>query len=182
MRTSRGRRRFIGALAAAGTSGLAGVSPWRRARAGPRPVAPADPASEVFDVRRFGAVGDGATPATAAIQKAIDACGKAGGMVLVPPGRFLCGALFLRSNVHLHLSSGALLLASQHFDDYPPIQGRWEGIERKTYSSLLTGIARIARTTAPATDPRGGGAGAGPVPGRRGGRRPTPPPRRSARS
>jgi hypothetical protein len=97
--------------------------------------------SELFDVKRFGAVGDGQTPATAAIQKALDACGAAGGgTVLVPAGRYLTGALFLRSHVHLQLAAGSALVASQRFEDFPLIDGRWEGIEQKTHSSLLTGI------------------------------------------
>jgi hypothetical protein len=94
-----------------------------------------------FDVRRFGAAGDGVTMATRAIQGAIDAChGAGGGLVMIPAGRYLCGALFLRSNVHLHVGAGAALVASKRFEDFPPIDGRWEGIERKTYSSLLTGL------------------------------------------
>src|SRR5262245_28452772 len=65
----------------------------------------------VFEVTRFGAVGDGRTMATAAIQRAIDACHAAGGgTVSVPPGRYLTGALFLRSGMRFHLSSGATLL------------------------------------------------------------------------
>jgi polygalacturonase len=94
----------------------------------------------IFDVTAFGAVGDGRTLVTPAIQKAVDACGKAGGgLVLVPPGRYLTGAIFLRSNIEFHLAAGATLLASQRFQDFPPIDGRWEGVERKTHSSLLTG-------------------------------------------
>ena len=95
----------------------------------------------VFAVTSFGAVGDGKTLATAAIQKAIDACSAAGGgLVVVPPGRYLSGALFLRSHVHLHLEAGATLLASQRFSDFPAIEGRWEGVECKIYASLLTGV------------------------------------------
>jgi polygalacturonase len=98
------------------------------------------PRGSLYDVMAFGAVADGRTLTTAALQRALDACGKAGGgVVLVPPGRYLTGALFLRNNMELHLSPGATLLASQRFDDFPAIDGRWEGIERKTYASLLTG-------------------------------------------
>jgi hypothetical protein len=94
----------------------------------------------LFDVTTFGAIGDGRTPATAAIQRAIDACDKAGGgLVLVPAGQYVSGALFLRSKIEFHVAAGATLLASQRFDDFPPIKGRWEGVERMTYSSLLTG-------------------------------------------
>lgn len=64
-------------------------------------------------VTRFGAVGDGAHDDTAAIQRAIDDCGRAGGgTVLVPAGTFLTGTLDLRDRVTLHLDAGAVLLAS----------------------------------------------------------------------
>jgi polygalacturonase len=86
-------------------------------------------------------VGDGKTLSTAGLQAALDACSAAGGgLVLVPPGRYLTGALFLHSNLHLHIAAGATLLATQRFSDFPTISGRWEGIERKTHASLLTGI------------------------------------------
>jgi polygalacturonase len=98
-------------------------------------------ATHVYDVRRFGAVGNGRTPSTAAIQRALDTCAKAGGgVVVVPPGQYLTGALFLRSNLELHVSRGAVLMGSPRFEDYPPIVTRSEGIERKTYASLLTGL------------------------------------------
>ena len=100
-----------------------------------------DPPGPFFDVTRFGATGDGRTLATAAIQRAIDACAAAaGGVVVVPAGRFLCGALFLRSFVRLHLLAGSILQGSERPEDYPLIDGRWEGIERKTHASLLTAI------------------------------------------
>jgi polygalacturonase len=107
-----------------------------------RPVpAGAPPVAEQVDVARFGAVGDGRTLATTALQKAIDACAAAGGgTVLVPPGRFLTGALFLRSHVHLQLAPGAVLVASERAEDFPPVKGRHEGIERTIYASLITGV------------------------------------------
>lgn len=72
-----------------------------------------------FDVRAHGAVGDGVTKDTAAIQAAIDACGAAGGgRVLLPAGhRFLSGSLRLRSFVDLHVERGARLLCSGDLED-----------------------------------------------------------------
>jgi polygalacturonase len=94
----------------------------------------------VFEVTRFGAVGDGKTPATVAVQRAIDRCAAAGGgMVRFPAGRYLCGALFLRSGTCLHLSAGAVLVASERPEDFPPVRSRWEGIERTTHASLING-------------------------------------------
>ena len=66
------------------------------------------------NVRDFGAVGDGRTKDTAAVQRAIDA----GGMVNFPPGTYLCGTLYLKSHGGLHLESGAVLLASPDREDY----------------------------------------------------------------
>jgi hypothetical protein len=111
-----------------------------------------------LDIGRLGAVGDGKTPDTRAIQKAIDGCAASGGgTVLIPPGRFLCGALFLRTNVNLHLAAGAALVASQRFQDFPAIDGRWEGIERKTHASLINGnnLENVSLTGAGLLDGQG---------------------------
>ena len=76
-----------------------------------------------FNVRDFGARGDGATKDTAAIQKAIDAAeGQGGGTVLLPAGKYLSGTLHLKSNVALHLSAGATLLASPDEADFDPYE------------------------------------------------------------
>jgi polygalacturonase len=129
-----------GFLAAAGSGALlAGAWPAAAARGRSGNAPPVADGS--YDVTRFGAARDGQTLCTAALQKAIDACAASGGgTVLVPAGRYLTGALFLRSHVNLHLAAAAVLLASQRPEDYPPIKGRDEGIERTVHSSLLTGI------------------------------------------
>lgn len=67
----------------------------------------------------FGAVADGRTVNTTAIQAAVDACAAGGGgMVLVPPGTFVTGTIWLRDHVELHLEKGAVLLGSPNLDDY----------------------------------------------------------------
>jgi polygalacturonase len=102
---------------------------------------PRQPPPHVFDVTQFGAVGDGKTASSEALQRAIDACGAAGGgCVLVPAGTYVTGALTLRSRVELHLTAGATLAASTRTEDFPPIQGRDEGVERKIHSSLINGL------------------------------------------
>lgn len=72
-----------------------------------------------FRVSDFGAVGDGKTLSTTAIQKAIDTCtGTGGGTVYVPAGVFVTGTLQLRSHVTLYLENGAVLKGSPRLEDY----------------------------------------------------------------
>ena len=73
---------------------------------------------EEFNIVDFGAVGDGRTKNTAAIQRAIDACAVRGGKVIVPPGVFMTGTIYLKSNVEFHISKGATLLGSPDLKDY----------------------------------------------------------------
>ncbi len=76
-----------------------------------------------FDVKDFGARGDGIAKDTAALQKAIDAAGGAGGgVVWVPAGRYLSGTVRLKSNVTLHLAPGSVILASPDNADFDPYE------------------------------------------------------------
>ncbi len=103
-----------------------------------------------FDVRSFGAVADGRSPANRAIADAIAACAAAGGgRVFIPPGTWLTGAIHLRSNVELHLAEGAELRFSTDPRDYlPPVFVRWGGFECYNYSPLIyaNGCENIAVT------------------------------------
>ncbi len=74
----------------------------------------------IYNILDYGAVGDGVTPDTAAIQHAIDDCAdKGGGQVLIPGGHvFRSGSLMLRSYVELHLETGSVLKASDHMEDF----------------------------------------------------------------
>lgn len=84
-------------------------------------LALAAPADGIFNAKEFGATGDGTTYDTAAIQRAIDTCAKAGGgVVLLPAGNFLSGSLVLRSNITLRIMPGATLTGSRRMEDYSP--------------------------------------------------------------
>jgi polygalacturonase len=99
----------------------------------------------IFDVTTYGAAGDGKTLNTRAIQAAIDACSP-GGIVWVPAGVFLCGAIFLKSEMTLHLAKDAMLLGSLDTKDYPLMKYRFEGRETNCYASLVnTPVASGAR-------------------------------------
>lgn len=93
----------------------------------------------VFNIIDFGAIGDGETKATEAINNAIQACSAAGGgMVLVPEGVYHTGAVHLKSNVNLHLAEGAVLKFSRDHNDYlPMVFTRWEGTELYNYSPFV---------------------------------------------
>lgn len=94
--------------------------------------------TQIFSANSYGAAGDGIKNSTRAIQQAIDACSKAGGgIVAFNPGQYVTGALFLKSNVHLRVSAGVALLASQDDEDYPSLSTRVAGIEMKWPAALI---------------------------------------------
>jgi polygalacturonase len=73
-----------------------------------------------YNVRKFGAKGDGVCYDTAALQQAIDTCSESGGTVFFPPGNYLTGTLFLRDNTSIFLSAGAEIRGGISLDDYYP--------------------------------------------------------------
>lgn len=97
------------------------------------------PTSEkTFPVKTFGAVADGKTVATVAIQGAIDAAHKAGGgVVTFDPGTYLTGALFVKSHVHLRIDGGVVLLAVPDNAAYPRVHSRIAGIEMMWPSGFI---------------------------------------------
>ena len=91
-----------------------------------------------FPITGYGAKNDGKTDNTAAIKKAIDACAAAGGgHVVVPAGSFLTGAVYLKSNVDLHLEKGAVLKFSGDASKFPNVLTRYEGIECINHSPMI---------------------------------------------
>ncbi len=86
-----------------------------------------------YIISDFGAMGDGKTLNTAAIQAAIDACtSSGGGRVIIPAGEYLSGTICLKSNVDLHLESGARLISSLDPRDMPDLMGGFEDDNRDT--------------------------------------------------
>nr|MBD3621150.1 exopolygalacturonase [Sunxiuqinia sp.] len=76
----------------------------------------------------FGAVGDGETMNTEVIQQTInEAAAQGGGVVIIPEGRFLTGALFFKPNTHLHVREGGVLLGSDDIRNFPIMPSRMEG-------------------------------------------------------
>lgn len=76
---------------------------------------------------------------TTAIQGAIDKAAKqGGGTIYFPAGNYLTGAIHLKSNITIHIESGAILKFSKNFDDYLPfVEYRWEGTVLKSFSPLI---------------------------------------------
>jgi polygalacturonase len=146
------RRGFLRGAAAAGAGlWLPGATMPARAR----PLQPRDPWAGVeailgrivpphfpdrdFDIASFGARADSGEPATDALRAAIAACHSAGGgRIVVPPGRFLTGAIRLESDVELHVSEGATLAFETDPRAYlPTVLTRFEGVEAMSYSPLI---------------------------------------------
>jgi polygalacturonase len=93
---------------------------------------PAPAAAEaVFNVRTYGATGDGKTVDTPAINKAIEAVAAAGGgTLLFPAGTYMCFTIHLRSRVDLYLSRGCTILAADS-----PKPGETTGYNGGTYDA-----------------------------------------------
>jgi polygalacturonase len=91
-----------------------------------------------FDVTKYGAKGDGQTDNTSAFAEAITAANAAGGgHVVVPSGTFVTGAIYLKSNVDLHLSAGSVIKFSGNASKYPIVLTRYESIECMNRSPMI---------------------------------------------
>lgn len=107
------RRDFLksaaGLIGAAGVGSMPALAQSRKTLPAKRPVAPA-----IFDVRSFGAAGDGKKLDTPAVNRTIDAAFAAGGgTVLFPAGQYVCYSIHLRNNVILELDQGATIVAAE---------------------------------------------------------------------
>jgi len=104
------------------------------------------PAQESFNVRKYGAVADGKTLDSPAINRAIEACAAGGGgEVYCPAGTYLCGSIHLKNRVTLWLGTGATILGAPQelhaYDPKEPFAGKAYQDEGHTYfhNSLIWG-------------------------------------------
>ncbi len=114
-----------------GGMGLAAAAATLPTSAYAAPKSSIHPASGIFDVRTYGATGDGKTVDTPAINRAIEAAAASGGgTVLFPAGTYLCFSIRLKSHVGLHLSQGSTILAADS-----PLPGQTTGYNGGTYDA-----------------------------------------------
>lgn len=91
-----------------------------------------------FVITDFGVVTDSTLVQTGRIQEVIDkAAGQGGGVIVIPKGIFLSGALFFKPKTHLHLAEGAVLKGSDNIADYPKIPSRMEGQSLDYFAALV---------------------------------------------
>ena len=96
---------------------------------------------DVLVATNFGAVGDGVTLNTAALQRAIDACSAGGGGTLaIPAGRFVTGTIQIRNGVTLRLATDAALLGSTNAADYRNIDPFTDGTGAARGFALITAV------------------------------------------
>ncbi len=114
-----------------GGLGLAGAALPAVSLAAPRKKGESSLAAGIFNVREYGATGDGKTLDTDAVNRTIEAAAAAGGgLVLFPPGTYLCFSIHLQSNVHLHLLEGSTIEAAAS-----PSPGQTTGYNGGTYDA-----------------------------------------------
>jgi DNA sulfur modification protein DndE len=104
---------------------------------------------DTFNILNYGAVADGLTLNSVAINKTIDECAKAGGgTVLIPRGSFVTGPIIMKSNINLHLAKGALIIYTKDFNKYPLVVSTFEGVDAARCQSPFTAenIENIAIT------------------------------------
>ncbi|RXK86329.1 glycoside hydrolase family 28 protein [Filimonas effusa] len=114
---------------------------------------------DTVNIRSFGAVNDGFTLNTASINNAIAACSKkGGGVVLIPQGLWLTGPIVMQNNVNLHVSRPAVLQFTADFNQYPLVEGNYEGVKSARNQSPISGanLVNIAITGSGIIDGNGG--------------------------
>ena len=86
----------------------------------------------------YGVINDSTLLQTEKIQSAIDAAAQnGGGVIVIPKGTYLSGALFFKPKTHLHLEEGAVLKGSDDISNFPIIDTRMEGQSLKYFTALV---------------------------------------------
>ncbi|WP_342648533.1 glycosyl hydrolase family 28 protein [Mucilaginibacter sp. CSA2-8R] len=98
----------------------------------------AAPKDKQYNIAEHGAVPDGTTLNTKAIQATIDECAKkGGGTIIIPKGIFLSGALYIKPKVNIEMQDGSVLKGSTNIEDYPKATTRIEGHFEPWRAALL---------------------------------------------
>jgi len=93
---------------------------------------------ESYTITDFGVIQDSTIVQTNAIQKVIDlAASKGGGVIVIPKGVFLSGALFFKPKTHLHVAANGVLKGSDEIVDYPIMPSRMEGQNLDYFPALV---------------------------------------------
>ena len=145
-----------------GTNLMAQSNPYKQFVEGlpfamPEVKAPSFP-NRTYNIKDYGANGDGSSLCTEAFAKAIDdLSSKGGGKLIVPQGVWFTGPIVLKSNVNLHLEKGAVILFSGDETLYPIIKTSFEGLDTRRCQSPLSanGATNIAVTGHGAIDGNG---------------------------
>lgn len=116
--------------------------------------------TDTFNIVKYGAVADGITLNTKAINAAIVACSsKGGGVVLIPQGLWMTGPIVLKSNVNLYVSRAAMVQFTDDKSQYPLVEGNYEGHAAVRNQSPVSGtdLENIAITGGGVLDGNGTG-------------------------
>jgi polygalacturonase len=97
-----------------------------------------DELGKQFIITDYGAINDSLIIQTNAVQNTIDEAAKqGGGVIVIPKGVFLCGALFFKPKTHLYISEGSVLKGSDNIKDYPIMASRIEGQNLDYFAALV---------------------------------------------
>lgn len=92
---------------------------------------------KAYVITDYGVKNDSTLVQTEAIQKVIDIATEKGGVIVIPQGTFLSGALFFKPKTHLHVVEGGKLKGSDNIEDYPKLPSRMEGQSLDYFTALV---------------------------------------------
>ena len=92
---------------------------------------------KAYHVTDYGVVNDGKLHTTEMQALINKVASEGGGVIVIPEGTYMTGAIFFKQGVHLHLYDGATLMGSSDPSDYPIIKTRIEGETCLYYSALI---------------------------------------------